>query len=111
MVGDFSDERQAVARLDHLSRPASFDACLGKQSAQRVLESGVALFRVGLLTGLVIFAAEDSVQSVGVFVHAQIEVRVGGVVVQPGRDRSRGESRAEDVRGVWIAVSYTHLRA
>jgi hypothetical protein len=97
-----ADECQAIHRLHHFTRPAILDAInLRKAMARPALERSEALVGVVLLTGLVIFAANNqNVVSLGAFtysLYAQIVIRIGSVPVESARNRPMRNACANNI--------------
>ena len=85
--------RQSVRRLDDLSRPPMRDLDAADHRAQRPLEPLEAGLRVGRLTGLVIFAAEDHEVVIAMRLDAEVVIRIGGVPEQRVGNRALLDAR------------------
>src|SRR5262249_46541928 len=78
-IRGFTDVWQAIVRLYNLPRPAVSDLGSGKYPPKCLFESPVAAFRVGLLAGFVIVAAEYDSIEFSACVDSQVVIRIARV--------------------------------
>ena len=96
----FTDEREPVVGLDHLSKPAVPQLRLGDELLQHALKPVEHFVRIFFLPGLAVQAAEDGVAVVWMLVDPQIVIWVAGVPEKRLGQRFPRQPGAENVTGI-----------